>query len=130
MSEINFKYAPQALDYVRNNRDTINSVALTLGISPLAVAAGIVREQTLIVSRYPNEFVSVVANYIKDPVPSFLSVQNNQTIRSEYNLTAELPLATLMNPSIEQARYPLLMDFPPANIKLFPAISMETSENC
>jgi hypothetical protein len=54
MVDSNFNYSKSDLTYLKNHAGTINSVAATLGISPEAVAAGVMREMTLTSQYYPN----------------------------------------------------------------------------
>jgi hypothetical protein len=54
MVQSNFNYTASDLTYLKSHAASINSVAATLGVSPEAVAGGVLREMTLTSQYYPH----------------------------------------------------------------------------
>lgn len=84
MAEYPLRYSPQALRYLSDHANEINFVAGSLGVSPLSVAAGIAREQTLEKDVYPYRPQRIIGNPIKQLDLFDLSRSSNQSLRRSY----------------------------------------------
>ncbi len=130
MAEHFFPYSPSALKYLSDHANYINLVAGSLGVSPLSVAAGIGREQTLESDYYKYDPVRVLGNpTVKSWKLNGLMEKSDQDIRAEYNATNKLDPETLMYPNYSAVRHPMLFDVGPGNIKLRTAISLLDNYN-
>jgi hypothetical protein len=124
MAEYPLRYSPQALKYLSDHANEINFVAGSLGVSPLSVAAGIAREQTLESDIYPYQARRIIGNPIRQVETYFLPYASDRYLRSIYDAASKLDPETLMYPGGSAALHPMLFDVGPGNIKLRTAISL------
>jgi hypothetical protein len=131
MAEYPLRYSPAALKYLSQHADEINFVAGSLGISPLSVAAGIAREQTLESDYYAYDPKRVIGNPLfRWPETYYISLLSDEGIRDRYDAVNKLDNETLMNPQdFDKIAHPLLFDIGPGNIKLRTGISLLDNYN-
>ncbi|MGO8951930.1 MAG: hypothetical protein ACLPWS_03060 [Rhodomicrobium sp.] len=129
MAEYPLRYSPQALKYLSDHANEINFVAGSLGVSPLSVAAGIAREQSLESDIYPYQARHIIGNPIRQVETYLLPYSSDRYLRSIYDATNKLDPETLMYPGGSAVRYPMLFDVGPGNIKLRTAISLLDNYN-
>jgi hypothetical protein len=98
MAEYPLRYSSQALEYLSDHAHEINFVAGALGVSPLSVAAGIAREQTLESEIYPHQLRRIVGDPVRQTEIYLLQYSSNQYLRSIYEASNRLDPQTLMYP--------------------------------
>ncbi len=129
MAEYPLRYSPQALQYLSDHANEINFVAGSVGVSPLSVAAGIAREQTLKSDIYPYQAKRIIGNPIRQTETYILPYFSDSNLRSMYDATNKLDPETLMYPGGSAISHPMLFDVGPGNIKLRTAISLLDNYN-
>lgn len=130
MTEPLYRFSPEALSYLGEHANEINFVAGSLDISPLSVAAGIAREQTLVSYYYNAQLKHILGDpTVKSALLSYLQTLSDNNLRSIYENTNKLDPETLMYPGASAMRHPMLFDAGPGNIKLRTAISLLDNYN-
>ncbi|MGO9172390.1 MAG: hypothetical protein ACLP7P_10540 [Rhodomicrobium sp.] len=131
MADYPNRYSQSALKYLSDHAQDIDFVAGNLAVSPLAVAAGIAREQTMESDIYHRW--SDIHKYtapIKSGAIAYEMNSSDGALRKQYDNINQLPTETLMNPGFrDKASHLMFLDVGPGNIKLRTAVGLLDNYN-
>ncbi len=131
MADYPNRYSQSALEYISDHARDIDFVAGNLGVSPLSVATGIGREQTMESDIYhrwndPHKYTAP----FKWIGITWEKNDSNKGLREQYEGINRLPTETLMNPGLrDKAGHFMFLDVGPGNIKLRTAAGLLDNYN-